>query len=107
MHFSPIVQENTAPLFSWTSSIPGIFTGTHAFRFEEIPGDEGQENVRCRRTRFVQEERFTGLFSLMMGANFVGNSTGMREDAQRGLRGSVVISKLGLRRGRVEAKKWG
>jgi hypothetical protein len=59
-------------LFSWTGSLPYIFTGTHQFRFEpstQIPGG----------TLFVQEEVFSGLLGGLMGEGVVGRWAGFRE----------------------------
>ncbi|EAW13724.1 SRPBCC domain-containing protein [Aspergillus clavatus NRRL 1] len=79
MQFSPIVQENSPSLFSWVGSIPGIFTGEHAFRFEGISSGEGQQI----RTRLVHEEKFTGLLSFLMGENILARSAGMVDDMKK------------------------
>ncbi|RHZ67165.1 uncharacterized protein CDV56_109190 [Aspergillus thermomutatus] len=83
MTFSPIVSANTQSMFSWIGSIPGIFTGEHMFRFEEIPAS-GQEQSR---TRFVHEETFTGLLSFLMGESFVARYVGLMEDSRKGYDG--------------------
>ncbi|KAH3315957.1 hypothetical protein KXW17_002611 [Aspergillus fumigatus] len=49
MKFSPVVSSNTQSMFSWVGSVPGIFTGEHVFRFEEIPASEQGQS----RTRYV------------------------------------------------------
>jgi hypothetical protein len=84
MQFSLIVQENTSSLFSWRGSLLGIFVGEHMFHFEEIPGSaEGDQS----RTRFVQEEKFTGLISFVMGEGLLAKSIGTREDTKKGFEG--------------------
>lgn len=91
MKFSPVVSSNTQSMFSWVGSVPGIFTGEHVFRFEEIPASEQGQS----RTRFVHEETFTGLLSFLMGR---ASSPGMlvwRRIQGRDLLGSTMISKLG------------
>ncbi|KAF4168864.1 hypothetical protein CNMCM6936_000809 [Aspergillus lentulus] len=83
MKFSPVVSSNTPSMFSWIGSIPGIFTGEHMFRFEEIP-TSGQEQSR---TRLVHEERFTGLLSFLMGGGFLASYVGLGEDSRKGFDG--------------------
>ncbi|KAF4232527.1 hypothetical protein CNMCM6457_004853 [Aspergillus fumigatiaffinis] len=80
MKFSPVVSSNTPSMFSWIGSIPGIFTGEHLFRFEEIPASGQEQN----RTRFVQEETFTGLLSFLMGEGFLARYVGLGEDSRKG-----------------------
>lgn len=81
-------------MFGWVGSVPGIFTGEHVFRFEEIPASEQGQS----RTRFVHEETFTGLLSFLMGEGFLARRRGMlvwRRNQGRDLLGSTMISKLG------------
>lgn len=65
-------QQNTPALFSWTGSLPFIFTGTHQFRFEPSEKNPGG-------TLFVQEEAFSGALSPLMGENLVARGLGFRE----------------------------
>ncbi|RLL93320.1 hypothetical protein CFD26_101684 [Aspergillus turcosus] len=83
MKFSPVVSSNTQSKFSWIGSVPGIFTGEHMFRFEEIPAS-GQEQSR---TRFIHEESFTGLLSFLMGNGFLASYAGFGENSKKGFDG--------------------
>lgn len=83
MKFSPVVSSNTQSMFSWVGSVPGIFTGEHVFRFEEIPASEQGQS----RTRFVHEETFTGLLSFLMGESFLARYVGLAEDSRKGFAG--------------------
>ncbi|OSS44750.1 hypothetical protein B5807_10741 [Epicoccum nigrum] len=70
--FTGVIQQNTPALFSWTGSLPFIFTGTHQFRFEPSEKNPGG-------TLFVQEEAFSGALSPLMGENLVARGLGFRE----------------------------
>ncbi|KAF1837013.1 hypothetical protein BDW02DRAFT_645665 [Decorospora gaudefroyi] len=65
-----VINENTPEAFTWTGSIPLLFTGTHTFEFS--PMENGT------RTRFIQREVFGGLFGFLMGGRdwvgFVGKT---------------------------------
>ncbi|KAK9233891.1 hypothetical protein V1525DRAFT_392000 [Lipomyces kononenkoae] len=84
MQISPTLHENTSSTFSWRGSLLGVFAGVHMFHFEEIPGlGEGQKS----RTRFVHEEKFTGVLSFLIGENFVAKWVGANEDTRKGFNG--------------------
>ncbi|KAK9369481.1 hypothetical protein V1509DRAFT_457812 [Lipomyces kononenkoae] len=84
MQISPIIHENTSSMFSWRGSLLGVFSGVHMFHFEEISGSgEGQQS----RTRFVHEEKFTGLLSFLIGENFIAKWVGATEDTRKGFSG--------------------
>lgn len=68
MTFKPTILENSELEFRWRGvlwSIPGVFTGEHVFRFEPSTTTPGG-------TTLVQEEKFTGVLSVLMyeGSNF-------------------------------------
>ncbi|KAL3480446.1 hypothetical protein BJX99DRAFT_254437 [Aspergillus californicus] len=86
MTFSAAIVENSSREFSWTGSVPVLFRGVHVFRFEEIPGGFEGEGQRTR-TKFVQEETFTGLLSGIVGEGFLGNLVGMRKSSITGYNG--------------------
>jgi hypothetical protein len=70
-------QENSPSRFAWKGGLSGIFVGDHAFFFKpstETPGG----------TTFTQEEKFTGIMSFIMGANFVARSIGIPEKTKKG-----------------------
>ncbi|BCS29795.1 SRPBCC domain-containing protein [Aspergillus puulaauensis] len=83
--FSPLVEQNTEELFGWRGSVPGIFTGAHAFRFESV-SDSDTTGAEAR-TRLVHEERFSGLLAGLMGEGYFGSLFGMREDTRKGFEG--------------------
>ncbi|KAL4913866.1 hypothetical protein BDW62DRAFT_205128 [Aspergillus aurantiobrunneus] len=87
MKFSPVVVENTGAEFSWKGSVPGVFTGVHAFRFEEIPSPAGSTVEAGARTKLVHEEVFTGLLSGLMGDGWLGGLLGMHEQSKKGFEG--------------------
>ncbi|KAJ4984375.1 activator of hsp90 ATPase 1 family protein [Stagonosporopsis vannaccii] len=71
--FTGVIETNTPAHFSWTGSIPLIFTGTHSFHFVPSTTTPGG-------TSFTQEEVFSGVLGwLLMGDGAVGRSAGMRE----------------------------
>lgn len=77
MTLTPVVRHNTSALFSWTGSLPGIFTGEHRFGFEAIAEQPD-------RTRLVHEEQFGGLLGFLMGGGVVANAAGWNEHTRVG-----------------------
>ncbi|KAF2627272.1 hypothetical protein BU25DRAFT_368125 [Macroventuria anomochaeta] len=76
--FSGVIETNTPTHFSWTGSLPFIFTGTHSFYFS--PSDTTPNG-----TTFTQEEFFSGVLGYaLMGDNVVGRAVGMKEKTQKG-----------------------
>lgn len=66
-------QTNTPTHFSWTGSLPFVFTGTHSFHFVPSTTTPGG-------TSFTQEEVFSGVLGwLLMGEGVVGRAAGMKE----------------------------
>ncbi|KAJ4331761.1 hypothetical protein N0V95_009812, partial [Ascochyta clinopodiicola] len=60
--------------FSWTGSIPYVFTGTHSFSF--VPSTTG--------TTFSQEEHFSGALGwLLMGDGPLGKGVGIKEKTRK------------------------
>ncbi|KAI9714420.1 MAG: hypothetical protein M1820_000381 [Bogoriella megaspora] len=77
MKFSPTVLENSPEAFKWRGSLPGIFTGDHAFRFKEA-GSDG------KTTLFVQEEEFSGIFGFVYGEGWLAGKIGQTEATRKG-----------------------
>jgi hypothetical protein len=70
-----VVNTNTPSTFTWTGSIPLLFSGAHSFKFDPLPGG---------RTKFTQEEVFSGALGWIMGEGWVAGRTGMREKTRIG-----------------------
>ena len=67
--FSPKVTANTPDEFKWLGSLPGVFSGEHAFKFLPSQTSEGH-------TLLVQEEAFSGALSFLVGETWKwGKST--------------------------------
>ncbi|KAL2844592.1 hypothetical protein BJY01DRAFT_248101 [Aspergillus pseudoustus] len=79
MNFSPIVVENEPSIFSWRGSLPGVFTGEHVFRFEELDGG--------KRTRLVHEEKFNGLLAGLMGEGWMSSLSSLKGNTLKGFEG--------------------
>ncbi|KAL5337121.1 hypothetical protein BJX70DRAFT_399928 [Aspergillus crustosus] len=82
MKFTSTVASNTPSEFSWSGSIPGIFAGTHFFRFEEVSSDSGKS-----KTRLVHGEEFSGLLAGIYGEGWLGRLVGVREAGVKGFSG--------------------
>ena len=54
----------------------GIFVGDHSFRCEPSKTAPG-------RTTFVQEEKFTGILSFLMGEGYAANALGFKEKTKK------------------------
>ncbi|KAF2738898.1 hypothetical protein EJ04DRAFT_427704 [Polyplosphaeria fusca] len=70
------ILENSPNCFRWVGSSVG-FKGEHAFRFEESKTTPGG-------TTFIQEEKFTGAFSFLMGSNFAAKAVGVPNKTMQG-----------------------
>ncbi|KAE9375209.1 hypothetical protein N431DRAFT_480545, partial [Stipitochalara longipes BDJ] len=71
------IEENSPACFRWGGGIPGIFVGTHSFYF-------GSSTETRGGTTFIQEEKFTGIFTLLMGDNFIARVIGILEKTMKG-----------------------
>ncbi|XPS69818.1 hypothetical protein M3J09_002070 [Ascochyta lentis] len=79
--FTGVVQQNTPLLFSWTGSIPYVFTGTHSFSFTP-------STVTAGATTFSQEEKFSGALGWwLMGDGALGRGVGIKEKTRVAWRG--------------------
>lgn len=74
------IESNTHELFSWTGSLPFIFTGTHSFHWTPSTTTPGG-------TTFTQEERFSGLLGGLYGDGAIAKSVGMKEKTRNGWEG--------------------
>jgi hypothetical protein len=74
------IQTNTPTLFSWTGSLPLIFTGTHSFHWTPSQTTPGG-------TTFTQEEVFSGLLGGLYGDGAIARSAGMKEKTRKGWEG--------------------
>ncbi|KAL4863250.1 hypothetical protein BDV12DRAFT_206677 [Aspergillus spectabilis] len=81
--FTSTVVNNTPEEFSWCGSLPGIFTGTHFFKFEEIASTTGGGV----NTRLVHGERFSGLLAGVYGEGWLGRVAGLRKGGEEGFAG--------------------
>jgi hypothetical protein len=69
----PTIMRNTATEFSWTGKlfgIPGLFTGTHTFKFEESKDPKNPGG-----TTFSQGEVFSGILSILIRSGSSMNAT--------------------------------
>lgn len=74
------IESNTPQVFSWTGSLPFIFTGTHAFYWTPSQTTPGG-------TTFTQEEVFSGLLGGLYGEGAIARSVGVKEKTRRGWEG--------------------
>jgi hypothetical protein len=75
-----ISKYNTEKVFTWTGSIPLLFTGTHSFYFEPSTSIHGG-------TKFIQKEVFSGALGFLMGENMVAKQIGFSEKTRKGWEG--------------------
>ena len=76
-------------MFMWGGSgLLGTFNGDHAFHFKP-------STVTPGGTTFVQEEKFTGMLTFVMGENIVARGVGFRENTEKG-----------FKRFNADLKKW-
>jgi hypothetical protein len=75
------VKENSPTTFCWAGKgLLGTFNGNHAFHFTESQVTKGA-------TTFIQEEKFDGLLTFMVGEGMVAKMIGMREKTKNGFEG--------------------
>ncbi|UPX14744.1 uncharacterized protein EKO05_0005217 [Ascochyta rabiei] len=78
--FAGVVEENTPQKFSWTGTIPFLFTGTHSFHF--APSSASAQHAPS--TTFTQEETFSGALGwLLMGDGLLGKGVGVKLKTRR------------------------
>lgn len=70
----------------------GTFNGNHAFHFTESRLTKGA-------TTFIQEEKFDGLLTFMIGEGAIAKIIGMREKTQNGFEGFNQDFKLWVESG--------
>ncbi|KAJ4372814.1 hypothetical protein N0V86_008180 [Didymella sp. IMI 355093] len=74
------INANTPEVFTWTGSLPFLFTGAHSFYWTP-------SQITPGGTTFVQEETFTGLLGGLYGDGVLAKSAGMKEKTLKGWEG--------------------
>jgi hypothetical protein len=78
MTMKPTFLENSPSAFRWLGEgLGGTFNGEHIFRFEESKLTPGG-------TTFVQEEKFSGAMTWMIGEGAVAGMVGFRKTTVEG-----------------------
>ncbi|KAF3904911.1 hypothetical protein ABW20_dc0108349 [Dactylellina cionopaga] len=89
MTMEPTLLENSPTCFRWGGTgLLGTFNGEHIFRFHPSTKTQGG-------TTFIQEEKFSGLLSFIIGPGIAGRGIGLRAKT---LKGFEVFNK--------DLKKW-
>jgi hypothetical protein len=67
-------------VFTWTGSLPFLFTGAHSFYWTP-------SQITPGGTTFLQEETFTGLLGGLYGDGVLAKSVGVKEKTLKGWEG--------------------